>query len=63
VEVSLAAQVLQSPAAGAPQALGEPLPPVSLSLEPGEAQEAAWEVTALAARRLLWEIERAIACA
>ncbi|MGQ0595535.1 MAG: MG2 domain-containing protein [Gammaproteobacteria bacterium] len=58
MEVSLAAQVLQSPAAGAPQALGGPLPPLSLSLDPGEAQEAAWEVTApLAARQLLWEIE------
>ncbi|MGH8563306.1 MAG: MG2 domain-containing protein [Gammaproteobacteria bacterium] len=58
VEVSLAAQVLQSPAAGAPQALGGPLPTQSLSLEPGEAQEAAWEVTApLAAQQLLWEIE------
>ena len=58
VEVSLAAQVLQSPAAGAPQTLGGPLPSLSLSLEPGEAREAAWEVTApLAAQQLLWEIE------
>ncbi|MGH8573471.1 MAG: alpha-2-macroglobulin family protein, partial [Gammaproteobacteria bacterium] len=58
MEVSLAAQVLQSLAAGAPQALGGPLPTQSLSLEPGEAQEAAWEMTApLAARQLLWEIE------
>jgi len=58
MEVSLAAQVLQSPAPGAPQPLGGPLPSLSLSLEPGEAQEAAWEVTApLAARQLLWEIE------
>jgi alpha-2-macroglobulin len=58
MEVSLAAQVLQSPGAGAPEALGEPLPPASLSLEPGEAQEAAWEVRVpLAARQLLWDIE------
>ncbi len=57
MEVSLSAEVLQSPAAGAPQAFGGPLPSVSLALDPGEAQEAAWEITApLAAQRLLWEV-------
>ncbi len=58
MEVNLNAQVLQSPPSGALQALGAPLPAVSLKLEPGEAQEAAWEiVTPLAARELFWEIE------
>ncbi len=58
MEVSLNAQVLESPASGAPQALGAPLASVSLKLEPGEAQEAAWEIaTPLDARELLWEIE------
>ncbi|HTT08948.1 MAG TPA: MG2 domain-containing protein [Gammaproteobacteria bacterium] len=55
--LTLNAAVDQQSGAERPQALDPPLPPITLTLQAGEARDIGWEVTApLDAQRLQWEL-------